>query len=241
MKKNIFLLLSTLVIPLLLSACTFGSTSTARSENAAAVQVETGQYLGDFQPILGTNVLYAQISQQPSAAGGIANLVSSISRSEDYGSTSNLVFLDAQTLSSHKLFEANDKIILSVIQFPDPNAGSGANTVQAQPIQAQGAEAGQSNKAVQWLVYQVTQKNANQPSAATANLPFSIAVSDADGTGYQEILSGLTKTYGITMIDGQHLLAVYTKDNVKSASVLDLAKKTVTATQPIVDLGAGVQ
>ncbi len=238
MKKNIFLLLSTLVTPLLLNACTFGSTSIARSENAAAVQVETGQYLGDFQPILGTNILYAQISQQPSAAGGIVNLVSSISRSEDYGSTSNLVFLDAQTLSSHKLFEANDKIILSVLQFPDPNAGSGANTVQAQPVQA---KPGQSNKAVQWLVYQVTQKNANQPSTATGNLPFSIAVSDADGTGYREILSGLTKTYGINMIDGQHLLVVYTKDNVKSASVLDLPKKTVTATQPIVDLGAGVQ
>jgi hypothetical protein len=94
---------------------------------------------------------------------------------------------------------------------------------------------------VQWLVYQVTQKDAAQHTASTGNPPFSIAVSDADGNGYQELLTNLTALYSMEMLDEGQLLVVYSKDNVKSASVLDLAKKTVTATQPIVDLGAGVQ
>jgi ABC-type oligopeptide transport system substrate-binding subunit len=115
MKKNGFLILSTSLLLLMLSACVLGSTSTVRSENVAATQADSSLYLGDFQPITGTNYLFAQVSQKPTTAQGLGNLVSSLSSSEDYGSISNLVFLDAKTLSSHKLFDANDKIILSVM------------------------------------------------------------------------------------------------------------------------------
>jgi hypothetical protein len=66
-------------------------------------------------------------------------------------------------------------------------------------------------------------------------------LSDAGGSGYQELLTGLTKIYGMNSIDGQQLVVIYAKNNVKSASILDLAKQTVIATNPIVDLGAGVK
>jgi hypothetical protein len=253
MKKNISLLLSTSMLLIVLSACTIGSTSTARSENAAATQVDTSQTLGDFQPIPGTTYLYAQVSKGPNTGRGIGNLISSLSSSEDYRSASNLVFLDSKTLSSLKLFDANDKIILSVSQYPDPNAGTTAPAGQIQPAQpAQSAlpalvaqptqpAAPTHDNAVQWLVYQVIQKDPNQPSAPTTDLPFSIAVSDASGSNYQEVLTNLTGLYGMNMVDPGHLLVVYTRDNIKSASILDLAKRTIVTTNPIVDLGAGVK
>ena len=250
MKKNISLLLSISMLLIVLSACTIGSTSTARSENAAVTQVDTRQTLGDFQPIPGTTYLYAQVSKGPNTGRGIGNLISSLSSSEDYGSVSNLVFLDSKTLSSHKLFNANDKIILSVSQYPVPNAGTTAPAGQIQPAQpAQAVLVAQPTQpaapthdnAVQWLVYQVIQKDPNQPAAPTTNLPFSIAVSDASGSNYQEVLTNLTGLYGINMVDPGHLLVVYTKDSIKSASILDLAKRTVVTTNPIVDLGAGVK
>jgi hypothetical protein len=253
MKKNIALLLFSSLLLILLSACTIGSTSAVRSENAAATQVDTSQTLGDFQPVPGTTYLYAQLSKGPNTGRGIGNLISSLSSSEDYGSVSNLVFLDSKTLSSHKLFDANDKIILSVSQYPNPNAGTASPSGQIQP--AQPAQAAQPalvaqptqpalpthDNAVQWLVFQVIEKGAGQPAAPTANPPFSIAVSDASGSNYQEVLTNLTGLYGMNMVDTGHLLVVYAKNNLKSASILDLAKRTVITTNPIVDLGAGVK
>ena len=240
MKKNSFLILSTALLLLLFSACAIGSTSTLRSENTAATQAVSSQYLGDFQPIAGTNYQLAQISQKPEAAG-VGNLVSSLSSREDYGNISNLVFLDAKTLSSHELIAGNDQIILSVRQFPDPENGPGSPALQAQPAQPVQPAPVTQNIVVQWLVYQVIQKKAGEPGILKADLPFSIGVSDAGGNGYQELLSGLTKTYGISQINDQQLLVVYTKNNVKSASILDLAKRSVTATNPLIDLGAGVE
>jgi len=249
MKKNVLVLLYTSVLLVILSACSAkpaSTASTAHSANTAAAPVDTStsQYLGDFQAIPGTTSLYAQLSQKPATGSGLRSLISSISSSEDYGSTANLVFLDGKTLSSHKLFATNNQIILSVLQFPDPYAGMGsaAPAGQAQPAQpAQGASS-KSNAAVQWLVYQVVQKDASQPSAtATADLPFSIAVSDTSGNNYQELLGGVSKTYSMSMINSKQVLVVYTKNNIKTASLLDLTKQTVTASKPIVDLGAGVQ
>jgi hypothetical protein len=246
MKKNNFVLFCTLALLFNLSACTSGSTGMARSENAAATPAGSSQFLGDFQAIPGTNYLYAQISQNPNRGPGLGNWISSIASREDYGNISNLVFLDNQTLSSHTLFTGNNQIILSVLLFPDPSnaTGTAVSLQQAQPVQPSQPAPSRPGNAVQWLVYQVVQKGTAQTPAAAgsvSDLPFSIAVSDADGSGYQEVLSGLTKTYGINMINGQQLLVIYTKNNVKTASLLDLAKRSVTATNPIVDLGAGVQ
>ena len=130
---------------------------------------------------------------------------------------------------------------MSVSQYPDPNHDTGSQAVLAQPgVVAQPVQP-PANIVVQWLVYQVTQKDAARHTASTGNPPFSIAVSDVDGNDYQELLTNLTSLYGMEMLDEGQLLVVYTKDYLKSASLLDLAKRSITTTQPIVDLGGGVQ
>ncbi|MDR3576474.1 MAG: hypothetical protein P4L50_21625 [Anaerolineaceae bacterium] len=241
MNKNVLIILCKSLLLLILSACSVGPANTARTATTVAASAAANQYLGNFHTIAGTTYLYAEVSQRPTTRSGLGNIISSISSSEDYGSTTNLVFLNTKTLDSHKLFAANDQTILDVQQFPDPNAGAEYTTAQAQPVQPAQASAANPATVVQWLVYQIAPKDTSQPSAANTNLPFSIGVSDASGNGYQELLSGLKNLYAMSMINNTQLLVVYDKNKVKSASILDLDKKTVSASNPIVDLGAGVQ
>ena len=95
--------------------------------------------LTQFEQIHGTHYLMAEIAEVQSRA--------SSSYSEN-GKTRNLVFLDGESLASHRLFDTSAYIILATIQYPTHDK--------------EGDTAPATDGVVtQWLVYQVLKSDTN--------------------------------------------------------------------------------
>ena len=68
-----------------------------------------------------------------------------------------------------------------------------------------------------------------------------IGVTDASGSGYAEVLSGIDENFGMSMLNAGQVVVVYTRGGVKSAAVIDLENRKVVSTKALVDLGPDVR
>ena len=99
---------------LTLTSCGKQTDSGRQSNNKNIVKLEDRPLsLTQFEQIHGTRYMMAEIVE------GQAQRSLSSSSSSGNGQTRNLVFLDGDSLASHRLFDTNAYVILSTTQYPN--------------------------------------------------------------------------------------------------------------------------
>jgi hypothetical protein len=220
MRKKTFNVVTRVLIaiPLLTLgfACNrFNQSSQTRDIKASAAEKYMAA-LGAFQSLQGTPYLMATIN-------GIDSRSDKLSTSGTYwtgNQTRNLVFLDANSLASQRLFDTNAYVILQTDRY---------------------TQKGQGKPVTRWLAHQVIKSDSDGNQRLDGNDQISIGISSASGKGYVEVLTGITEIYGLTMINPGKLVVVYGKEGAKSSSIVDLDKRNVLTTRSIVDLGSEVK
>ncbi len=142
--------------------------------------------------------------------------------------TRNFVFLDGDSLESHKLFDTNESLILSVVPFPEKS--SQANDPQNQIVVP-----------VQWFVYFVIHEDSDNDGLLNENDQGVLAVSDFNGLRYKEILPGVLNLYELTMPENGRLLVIYKTMEGRYASIIDMPAQEIINTEPLPDLGEEVE
>ncbi len=178
--------------------------------------------LESFTRIKGTKYLLAEITAERTET-----FIGS-SRSGISGEVRNLVFLDGDTLLSHRLFETNTMVIVGIYQYP--KAENQTESYYPSPP---------DETVTRWLIYHVVKDDTNEDGEQNYKDLRTIAVSDASGTGYVELLHDINSFNEMTMIEEGQLVVVYNKDGIPQASVLDLENREVINTKEIVSIDEG--
>lgn len=173
--------------------------------------------LGGFQSLKGTPYLMAIMT---STGKSRADKLSSYESGSNGGQNHNLVFLDANSLESRRLFNTNDYVIIQTDQYTQKVEGKDVT---------------------QWLVHQVLKADTDGDKRLDQNDLRTVGISSANGTRYVEVLTGITEIFGLEMVKPGQLVVVYGKDKAKTANIIDLDKRTIIATKPVIDLGAQVK
>ncbi|HEY9826338.1 MAG TPA: hypothetical protein V6D19_12895 [Stenomitos sp.] len=169
--------------------------------------------LSEFQPLSGTPYLMATVGTTDERSEGLKSL-------ENYksgGQTRNLVFLDSGSLSSQRLFESNAYIIVHTDQY-------------TQKIKGQSV--------VRWLVHQVIKADTNQDGQLNHNDSITLGISSPSGKDYVEVLDDVDQFFGQEMVSPGRLIAIYQKENAKGVSMIDLDKRSITASRPLINLSS---
>jgi hypothetical protein len=213
-------LLALALTSLVLASCGKQPDYRGESGNANPLKPEDRPLrLTQFEQIHGTHYLMAEIAEVQSRT--------SSSYSEN-GNIRNLVFLDGESLASHRLFDTSAYIILATTQYPthDKEGDTAPRT---------------DGVATQWLVYQVLKGDTNGDGRLDASDQQTIGVTDAGGSGYTEILSGIDANFGMTMLSADQVVVVYSKGGAKNATIIDLRNRKVVSTKALADLGPDVK
>ncbi len=208
---------------IVLLVSTLGFACSRLSETPRTEDAKTGStpkykaVLGAFQSLKGTPYLMSTVT---SDGWSRSDKSSSYESSNSGGQTHNLVFLDTHSLKSHRLFNTNAYVIVQTDQYVQEVKGKDVT---------------------QWLVHQVIKADADGNKRLDQDDLKTLGISSASGKGYVEVLTGITEIFGLTMVTPGKLVAIYGKNKAKTASIIDLDKRTITTTQSIVDLGSEVK
>ena len=219
---GLLLLGSLIFLPYLLGSRTSHDSVSIEKE----VETPPELTLRSFRQLRGTQYFLAEIV----TSGGSSFYEYGSSRSYDFGEVSgglirNLVFLDSETLLSHTLFDHNHSYIINMVSFP------------VQPSQPVSPDEEPEVVPIQWFVYEIAHQDTNQDGELNQEDARVIAVSDVDGSRYQELLTDVSDIYNLTMLDTGQLLIIYRQSGDRFAATVDLQTQTILNTQQLPDLG----
>ncbi|MBE9031508.1 hypothetical protein IQ266_17385 [filamentous cyanobacterium LEGE 11480] len=187
--------------------------------------VKVDRRLGNFKAVPGTPFQMAPIV----AAEWERSLLSK--SNYPAGQTANYLFLDTETATFVKLLDDNRQLITNTSQFPTGPKACRPKT----------ACAGQS-ETVKSIVYTIVKQDTNNDQRLTTDDSQTIAVSDANGKNYTELIQDADVVYHKVYKQAtQRLLVAYARDGKRLLDVIDLTKKQVIETKPMVALGADVK
>jgi hypothetical protein len=164
--------------------------------------------INHFRPVMGTSFFIASVEQEREWRPNIS--ARWFSFDERY-SVRNLVFLDGNTLSSHYLFDTNEKYVVGIYQFPDLNS------------YFKDAE----QKEVKWLVYKIVHGDTNSDGVVNSKDSFSLAMSSVNGKNYVELIENIDTVRGMDLLEEHYLVVIYKTDGEYFASKIDLNQKIV--------------
>jgi hypothetical protein len=172
-----------------------------------------------FQPIQGTSTFIATVNQERDWVPNISQRWFSF----DYGfSVRNVVFLDGNTLDSFYLFNNNENYISDITQLPKPYSYQDSQTI-----------------AVKWLAYRIVHGDTNSDGYINSSDSFSIAISDANGKNYVELIQDVNSINGMDSLDEHYLLVSYIVNGRHFASKIDLNEKGIIKTSEIKTIPSG--
>jgi hypothetical protein len=204
----------------LLTSCSRPTITSGGTGTQPATAVEQNKWLGDFSRVPGTRFLYAQISQSSDA--GIFSLSYS-----DYGNrnANNLVFFDPTTSKVTQLLPNNQALIATTVTLPEVTA-AGSN---------------EPPKQVDWFLYGIIKTDTNNDQKLTTEDQMVLAITDAGGQGYTELIDKVDQLYGQTLNDANTMTLIYRKEGKLLSSTVNLQKRQVTATKAFPSLGSDVK
>jgi hypothetical protein len=171
--------------------------------------------LGTFSPVPGTRYLNAQITEAQD---------SSIRYSSDYkGSVIyNLVYFDPASARMTRLLPSNDFRVIATIYLPT-------------------SETTQPPQLVSWALYSIVKRDSNNDRTLNEKDERTLAMTDAGGQGYTELIENIKELYGHTMTDTNSLTVIYLKGGRLLTSKINLQKRQVESTQELPSLGSDVK
>jgi hypothetical protein len=185
--------------------------------------------LRDFRQLRGTQYFVSEISTSYDTRYVD---YSSSSRWFEFGESGgqirNLVFLDSETLSSHKLFDTNQSLFLRMVSYPE------------QPVKLNESDPEPEIVPIQWFVYEAVHQDTNLDEILNQDDLRVIAISDVDGNRYKEMIPDVTAVYDMTILPDGMLLIVYRQKNERFASKINLTEQSIV-TETLPDLGDEVE
>jgi len=204
-----------------------------RSQGSKSINIETDKApllaLTSFRQIRGTQDFLAEVINASDSSLFEYGSARWFEFGEGSGQVRNLVFLNADTLTSQKLFETNNSFVMDVMEFPSQTHSSNSENLSEDVLP------------VEWFVYEVIHVDTNLDGALDRTDGSIIAVSNADGSGYTELIFNLTKLYNVIMAGGNEVMVVYQLPEGRYASKINLAIKAISITEPLPDLGNEVK
>ncbi|MCG8346615.1 MAG: hypothetical protein MI924_02400 [Chloroflexales bacterium] len=193
-------------------------TSTPTPAPNTQTQAQGAKRIGDFSRILGTVYLRAPILERPNRTSGFLTSSSGYSPERIH----NFIYLDTQTEQTLQLLPDNNAIILDHTSFPEP-------------IQDQTKE-----RVITWFLYRVVKNDTNQDNRLSEADTQVLAVSDAGGQDYTELIDGVEGIHGHTLRDPETLLVIYRKDGALLLSSIDLPQRALIQTTELPSFGPDV-
>jgi hypothetical protein len=173
--------------------------------------------LGTFSRVAGTRYLYAQISQSPDGS-----VFSSSYRDSSGGNIHNFVYFDPTSGKLTQLLPTNDALIASTVALPE-------------------VAVSQDPKQVDWFLYGIIKKDTDNDRKLTHKDLMVLAMADAGGQGYTELVNGIDQLYGQTLNDANTLTVIYSKSSRLFHSTVNLPKRQVTVTKELPSFGKDVK
>ena len=193
-----------------------GTAPAATRANAVDARV-----LGHFGRVTSTDFLMADIH-----SGGDRGYSSLSSLSSGKSQTiHNYVFLNVTDQSFQRLLPTNDSYIRSAVPLPEAES----HTPDGPPTR------------VLWWFFDVVKQDTDRDGDLDEEDLGTIAVSDAGGRGYTELIGGVGEIYGRVLRDPDTLLVVYESGGAKRLGVIDLPRRALTSTTSLPDLGPDVK
>ena len=199
------------------------------SANAAAANSEQRKVnLGPFQELPGTD--YA-----------ISSIGSSVPRQEfsssgDSRYTRNFLFVNIVDKSSHLLFPSNDWLISSAENLTEkveakPVTAPAKNG--APPVEDKARE--KVENPIKWICYRVVKDDTDKDKRLSANDLITIAISDASGLDYKELITDVGAILHETR-RGDSLVFIYTANGSNQIAEINLPTKQLVSTKELQEI-----
>lgn len=204
----------------LLTSCSRPQIPSGVSGTQPATAAEQNKVLGNFSRVPGTRFLYAQISQSSDTGTSSLNY-------NDYSNrnANNLVFFDPTTGKVTQLLPNNQAQIAITVTLPEITA-TGSN---------------EPPKQVDWFLYSIIKTDTNNDQKLTTADQMVLALTDAGGQGYTELIDKVDQLYGQTLNDANTMTLIYRKEGQLLSSTVNLQKRQVTTTKAFPSLGSDVK
>jgi hypothetical protein len=148
----------------------------------------------------------------------------------------NYVFLDTASATFAKLFSENNQVITQTQSYPNPP------DVDRTPKSSSPADCEQSSDSVRWIVYSIVKSDTNQNKQLDSGDLAMVGISTANGENYTALIPDVQQIYGqVFQPQTDRLIMIYKHANTKKMSTIDLKKRSIVSTQPVIDLGPDVK
>jgi hypothetical protein len=209
--------------------------SSDKPGNAIAANSEQAKLqLNAFAELTGTDFLIASVSSP--YAREDASLGSSAPSREQSGYTRNYLFVNLADKSSHLLLPTNDLLILSAENLNEKAQAKPTDTpAKNAPQIDQDKTADKTGHSVKWICYRVIKADTDNDKRLSANDLKTIALSDASGFNYTEIITDVQAILH-EMRRGDSLIFIYTADGRNQIAEIDLPTKQLTVTKDLQEI-----
>ena len=176
--------------------------------------VDARWHLGPFETISGADYMVAPVLSAQSYAVAF--------KEREASATRNYLFVNLQDKSSRWLLPNNDRLILDMIWL----AGDGS-----------AVRWGSNEKPVKWLMFHVVTTDIDGDKRLTAGDRMLIAIANADGSQYAEVLRDVDTILGKAWKAPDEMLVVYSAGGKNLVSAINLPDRKVSVTKELPKLG----
>jgi hypothetical protein len=200
------------------------------SADAVAANSEQAKLqIGAFQELQGTDYLMAAVSSPGSREG-----ISYSSGENRY--TRNYLFVNVTDKSSHLLFSTNESLILSAENLTEVAQSKPANPpVQGSAPKSEARPDEKTGNLVKWICYRIVKDDTDKDKRLNANDLITIALSDASGLDYKELITDVRAILHETR-RGDSLIFIYTANGKNQIAEINLPTKQLTSTKELQEI-----
>lgn len=196
---------------------------TSPQKVAVKANPQSKRLLGNFAEVAGTTFLLAPV---------MSNNHNKYLFGSSYGydsKTHNYVFLDTGDDSTRMLAPNNDGVFVTALALPEDNSRSDSYTGVRSPA---------PNAArVEWWLYGVVKADSDNDKDLDMDDRRVIAVSDAGGAGYTELVTDVEHVFGHKLTSPETLKVIYRREARYFVATINLPGRRVSETQTLPTFG----
>jgi hypothetical protein len=183
----------------------------------AVAQANTEWKLGPFEDIKGVETLYASVSTEGYEGG------SSLGRSAPSSMPHNYLFTNLNDKSFHFLLPDHQSLLTEMA------------TLQMGEEKTVGRE-GKSDHTAEWLYFHRVTTDTNQDKELSSSDAFSVGFANADGTNYQDVITGIDQILREMRRGKDKYLLIYRKQGAIHIAEIDIPARSVVVDNSLASL-----
>lgn len=183
------------------------NSQTASSNVPPIANAGAKRTLGPFRPVHGTTNLMAPIASDVKGEY--------LSSKGTYANTHNYAFFNMADELTRTLLPTNDYWITETKRLPEEE------------------DRGQQSAPIQWFLYYVVKSDTDGDKKLTSKDNKVLAISDAGGDGYTEVISDVEEVYGQSLSGTNSLYVIYRSKSIKHVAKIDLPNRRLVSTKEL--------